>query len=82
MNTSEADVTTLILRFRDLVTAPGETLSLHRDLCIARGLTWWGWWNRADERVPYNLFVRLKFLAVTSKPTRIYLFDTRTLLSG
>lgn len=71
-------VSTLLLRFRDLVTEPGQAIEFHRDLCLARGHSWWGWWNRSGETVPYKLFVGLKAQAVRNDGLTIYLFNSGT----
>lgn len=76
MAPTDEEVTAVVLRFRDLVTAPGETLARHRDLCAQQGFTWWGWWNRADEGVPYQTFTFMKYIFVTGRPFSVFLFDT------
>jgi hypothetical protein len=72
---AQSDVNTLILRFRDLATAPGETLALHRAVCDQHGFVWWGWWNKFGEQVPAGLFARLKAEAQQA-PTQWFLFDS------
>ena len=47
---------TMILRFRDLSTAPGDTLRLHAEVIAERGYVWWGWWSKSGERVPPEVF--------------------------
>ena len=59
-----AQVASIILRFRDLVTQPGATILEHRAIIKNRGSTWWGWWNKAYERVPVDVFRHLEHLAV------------------
>ena len=51
-----ADVTTMVLRFRDLVTAPGDTIQEHYDVSQKEGFVWWGWWSKAGERIPDDVF--------------------------
>lgn len=63
---------TIVLRFRDLVTAPGNTVREHYELIDALGHTWWGWWRRPYEAVPYALFAELS----ERFPLDIYLLDT------
>jgi len=46
----------MILRFRDLSTNPGETIKLHKEKIVNHGFTWWGWWNKAGETVPTETF--------------------------
>jgi 3',5'-cyclic AMP phosphodiesterase CpdA len=53
---SATEATTFILRFRDLVTPSGGTISLHRQLIHPGGPVWWGWWNKAGETVPDDVF--------------------------
>jgi len=47
---------TLVLRFRDLATEPGETIERHHAICGADGKVWWGWWHKAREHVPTRAF--------------------------
>ena len=47
---------TLVLRFRDLATDPGETIERHHDICAREGRVWWGWWHKAREHVPVSAF--------------------------
>lgn len=63
---------TVVLRFRDLITAPGRTIREHRALIDQTGATWWGWWRRPYEVVP------TVFLTALSErcPIDIYLLDT------
>ncbi len=63
---------TIMLRFRDLVTPPGETLLQHRTLIDRHGYVWWGWWKRPYEEVPTQLFNRLHDVM----PKKILLLDT------
>lgn len=57
------DFDTLLLRFRDLSTSPGETIRLHRSICNAKRSTWWGWWHKGFEKAPNTAFKRTKLLA-------------------
>jgi predicted MPP superfamily phosphohydrolase len=70
-----ADVTHLILRFRDLATAPGETLARHRAIRHRKGYVWWGWWNKFGEQVPTELFTRLS-TAARQSALDWHLFDS------
>lgn len=47
---------TLVLRFRDLATEPGETIERHHAICSSHGRVWWGWWHKAREHVPAPAF--------------------------
>jgi hypothetical protein len=71
------DGMSLILRFRDLVTRPGDTLARHAELCAARGdRVWWGWWHKAGERAPAEAFLHLQGLAQGKGGLDILLFDS------
>ena len=50
---------TLVLRFRDLATDPGETIDRHHDICAREGRVWWGWWHKAREHVPVAAFAHI-----------------------
>jgi hypothetical protein len=50
------EIKTLILRFRDLVTRPGDTIAQHQAISEKSGEVWWGWWNKAGETVPDEAF--------------------------
>lgn len=65
------EIETLILRFRDLTTAKGETLKRHRMIRQALGYVWWGWWNKFGERVPATTFEKLNAGEIS-----IVLFDS------
>jgi 3',5'-cyclic AMP phosphodiesterase CpdA len=65
-------VKTLILRFRDLATGPGQTIERHQQQIAKGGYVWWGWWHKADEQAAVQLFVKLNSRA----PFDVYLFDT------
>jgi hypothetical protein len=69
------DVTTMVLRFRDLVTAPGGTIQEHYDVIQKEGFAWWGWWSKAGERIPQDVFMHLKAQAKAG-PLTVYLFDS------
>ncbi|EAN9503902.1 calcineurin phosphoesterase, partial [Salmonella enterica] len=66
---------TIILRFRDLVTPAGETITLHQDIIKSKGSVWWGWWAKADEQCPRE-FNDLKAQISENNPLEIYLFDS------
>ncbi len=50
---------TLVLRFRDLATDPGETIVRHHDIATREGRVWWGWWHKAREHVPVDAFAHI-----------------------
>ena len=68
-------VQTLILRFRDLATAEGQTLALHRQIVQQHGYVWWGWWNKFGEQVPVEVFTDLNTL-MQETGLDLYLFDS------
>jgi hypothetical protein len=49
----------LVLRFRDLVTELGGTITEHRMIVAARGYVWWGWWMRQWETPPSDVFASI-----------------------
>lgn len=69
------DVQTLILRFRDLATAAGQTVALHRQIVQQNQYVWWGWWNKFGEQVPVDLFSELN-ARMKVQPLDLYLFDS------
>ena len=52
-------VETIILRFRDLSTNPGETIAFHREKIKEHSFAGWGWWNKAGETIPAETFIEL-----------------------
>jgi hypothetical protein len=42
----------IILRFRDLVTEPGDTVLEHQAIIRSYNEVWWGWMKRRAETVP------------------------------
>ena len=66
---------TIILRFRDLVTAEGETIKKHIAVVENCDYVWWGWWKKGNEKTPMAEFATLKIIANTN-PTDIYLVDS------
>ncbi|WP_159281494.1 metallophosphoesterase family protein [Rahnella variigena] len=66
--------TTLILRFRDLVTPTGETINRHEEIIKSHGSVWWGWWAKPDERVSSEFLQIQEQLA--SNQLGVYLFDS------
>jgi 3',5'-cyclic AMP phosphodiesterase CpdA len=45
-----------ILRFRDLATNPGDTITKHSDIIKEKGFVWWGWWHKSGESIPGDTF--------------------------
>jgi 3',5'-cyclic AMP phosphodiesterase CpdA len=69
-------VETLILRFRDLVTDPSETIASHGAIIDAAGHTWWAWWNKLGEKVPTEVSSELNGRMGKDGPLAIYLMDS------
>ena len=53
---SESQLSTIILRFRDLVTERGQTVAQHQAIIKGSGHVWWGWWRKRGETVPDDAF--------------------------
>ncbi len=70
--------TTAILRFRDLVTAPHDTVRLHKEIIDAAKGVWWGWWSKAGERIPDDAFRQLSRLAHEGAGLDVFLMDSGT----
>lgn len=66
---------TLILRFRDLATMPGGTIESHLAKIDSHGHVWWGWWNKAGEKVPVDAFTELNIKAAPDG-LKLYLVDS------
>ena len=66
---------TVILRFRDLVTENNVTIARHKDMIDKKGYVWWGWWNKGNEKLPFEEFCVLKG-EIESKPKYFYLMDS------
>lgn len=69
------DSKTVILRFRDLVIAEGETIQKHIAVIEDHNYVWWGWWKKGNEKTPVSEFVALK-ISATTHPIDIYLIDS------
>lgn len=72
MSANNSEPVSIILRFRDLVTNPGDTIVKHQMIADKHGKVWWGWWAKSGEDVPDDVF-RAQSSAV---PREIYLFDS------
>lgn len=70
------EIKTLLLRFRDLTTAPGETVKTHADIATKKGKVWWGWWSKQNEQVPLDVFSFLLQKMTAAGGVEIYLIDT------
>ena len=64
----------LVLRYRDLVTPPDDTINLHQEVINEHGYVYWGWWAKAGERCP-SIFSDLQE-ELASEPQNIFLFDS------
>jgi hypothetical protein len=67
---------TIILRFRDLVTEEGGTVTEHQRLLREFGEVWWGWWADQSEVTPKQLFNELQTAIKEQGEFTAYLFDT------
>lgn len=70
------EVSTLVLRFRDLVTSPGGTIDEHQKVIDRRGFVWWGWWSKAGESIPDEVFRQLALQARSGEGLTVLLLDT------
>lgn len=64
-------ITNMALRFRDLVTDPGQTIANHQRIIDVNDYVWWGWWNKPKEKIPRNTFAHFRQLAAS---TELWLF--------
>lgn len=71
----EPQVKSLILRFRDLATAPGGTIAQHRDLIGKERHVWWAWWKKPPETIPDSVFRQLKLRAM-AEGLELFLVDS------
>jgi hypothetical protein len=68
----------IVLRFRDLATNPGGTISKHRTIIETAGATWWGWWSTAPETPPRDLLADLVRGSRGTNAPFVYLFHSFT----
>ena len=66
----------IILRFRDLVTEEGGTISDHKHLIKTTGDVWWGWWMKQYEEPPFELFKHMAEVIEREDYYKAYLFDS------
>jgi predicted phosphodiesterase len=64
----------LVLRFRDLVTPPDGTISIHKKIIEDSNHVHWGWWCKAGEKCPSKFTEYQELLA--AGPQEILLFDS------
>jgi len=69
--------TTIVLRFRDLVTEGGATVAEHRRVIRQFGFVWWGWWYRQSEHIPKGVIGEL--FGEGKPPVPIILLNSGTL---
>ena len=67
--------TTLVLRFRDLVTDNGGTILEHMELIKKNKYVWWAWWKKQHEQTPSSVFTLLKEL-LPDDPQEFFLVDS------
>lgn len=65
-----------ILRFRDLITEEGGTISDHQSLINKFGEVWWGWWMKQDEEPPIELFKSIADQIESVGTSDAFLFDS------
>src|SRR5215210_3840719 len=70
------EIKTLILRFRDLSTSPGDTIARHRATAKTSGSVWWGWWHKDGETIPDDAFRAIANAASVDAGVDILLFDS------
>lgn len=68
--------TTIVLRFRDLITSPGGTIENHNRIAGPNGHVWWGWWNKSGETIPDAVFRELNQISTSGQGLRVLLFDS------
>ena len=69
--------TTVVLRFRDLVTTADDTIRLHTEIIAQAGGVWWGWWSKGTERIPGEPFRKIN-AAAKGGGLEILLLDSGT----
>lgn len=67
-------IDTIVLRYRDLSSK--NTISLHNEVIDKKGFVWWGWWAKPQERVPLEIFDKLKQRSLTESHFELYLLDS------
>ncbi|HEY2738429.1 MAG TPA: hypothetical protein VGK45_08490, partial [Thermoanaerobaculia bacterium] len=72
----DQEVKILVLRFRDLVTQPGATIASHQEKIQEHGFVWWGWWNKAGETIPDDVFRELHKQATSTEGLSLFLLDS------
>lgn len=70
------EFTTMVLRFRDLVTEANETINSHLKIIEDHGFVWWAWWNKGAEKVPLEEFHYLRDIAGEGENLTVYLIDS------
>lgn len=70
-----AEFSTLVMRFRDLVTKEGGTISKHQDIIKKDGCVWWAWWKKGNEKTPMDAF-SIMAEQVRRKSIIIFLIDS------
>ncbi len=70
---------TLVLRFRDLVTADGETIAKHKEIIEKhegeQQYVWWAWWSKGHEKLPFEDLSPFK-LKANDTPQILFLVDS------
>ena len=71
----EQKIESVILRFRDLVTANNDTIQQHVIIIKEKGYVWWAWWKKGHEATPINELGGLSARAEES-PINVFLIDS------
>lgn len=71
------DFSTIILRFRDLVTENGKTNETHKNIIDNNNnsYVWWAWWKKGREKTPIGEIAKLNEIAKNQK-INIFLVDS------
>lgn len=70
----EKQLTSAILRCRDLGLDPGRTIELHSQLIKEKGETWWGWWANRNERAVDAALRTL--IGLANNKLNVFLYDS------
>jgi hypothetical protein len=71
-----SEIKTLILRFRDLSTSSGETITFHQQVIADEESVWWGWWHKDGETVPDDAFRTVAKAAAAASGLEVLLFHS------
>lgn len=69
-------VASIVLRFRDLVTEPGDTIAEHQSIIRTYHATWWGWMGRKREPAPRHFLGKNVDIIERDGHVAAYVFDS------